>query len=95
MITRRWLPAEVKDRAGNVLAAVNARIWRTTTAATPGGQRYDYRGVCSPEARESLVGQQNRLIDFIDGPTYRVVDAIFYPILNYLEVICVEVKADG
>lgn len=95
MIERRWLPAKITDRSGETLADVTARVWRTTSQQTAGGQRYDWRGVCSKEAREHLIGTQNMLLSFVEGPTYRVQDAYWFDALEYVEVVLVEVKNQG
>lgn len=95
METRRWLPAKITDRAGEELADVTARVWRTTSQQTPGGQRYDWRGVCSKEARGLIVGKQNMLLSFVEGPTYRIQDAIYYDSMGYIEVVLVVVDNAG
>lgn len=95
MIHRRWRRAEVQDRSGEKLAEVRATVWRTTGQTTPGGQRYDYIGTTTAEAREALVGKQNRVLAFIEGESYQVQDAMFWPTMNYVEVRLIQVKGDG
>lgn len=94
-IERRWKDAKITDRAGEDLITVPAKVWRTTSRQTPGGQAYDYKGVCTGSAREHLVGKQNRLLEFIEGETYRVVDAIYYSVLGYVELTLLRVENQG
>lgn len=94
-LRRRWKPAKIKDRSGEDFATVNASVYRTTGQTTPGGQRYDFVGFCDEEAREHLVGSQNMILEFIEGESYRVQDAIHWPTLSYVELRLIQVRGDG
>lgn len=94
-VTRRWQRAKIKQRDGEELVEVDARVWRTTQQVTSGGERYDYRGVCEIEARDHLIGRRNRLLEFVEGPTYRVQDAIYWPTLGYVELHLIQVSNEA
>lgn len=89
------LPATVKDRSGTVLASPQCSVFRVTAGTTTSvGQRYDFAGICSPDAADALVGQRNRVIT-VAGTDYNVLDATLHDVLPHLELALVLVTTDG
>lgn len=94
-VRHRWKPAKIKDRAGEDFATVNATVWRLSNQSLPQGQRYDFSGCCDAEARDHLVGKQNMILEFVEGDTYRVQDAIYWPTLGYVELHLIQVSNEA
>lgn len=95
MLRRRWRPAKLRDRNGEDFITLGARVWRTTSQNTSTGQRYDYRGVCDQAAAPVLAARQNMILEFVEGESYRIIDAIHHEHLGYVELQAVQNRNQG
>jgi hypothetical protein len=87
---------EIKTRDGATVADVRCRVWKDRGSYDDVGQRQDLTGVVlGADSRAELVGKQNRVLVTAEGAEYRVTEAIYYPMLDYVGVSLRQVLANG
>jgi hypothetical protein len=87
--------AEIRNRAGDAIVGdLRYDVWRQASIAGAGGEVDLWEGVCEGRARSELIGRGNRVL-VADGISFRVEDAIYHDVLDYVELTLRDPRAQG
>lgn len=75
---------EVRDRSGVVLALVGCDVWALSQIEGEGGEIYSHAGVASLAA--SIAVEERNMILHVEGVDYRIVRAVEWRELGYVEL---------